>query len=150
MRESLRKMLLASACLAFTALPAATAWAAGDYVRICSLYGANFFYIPGTDVCYNSVNGETRQATEYGVRRIYNRVDLAFEGMNVAAAMPTPVIDPGKGLAVAVSGGFFDSSGAAAIAGAVEFNDNLSLSGGISLGARQHSVGSNVGFNFTW
>jgi hypothetical protein len=22
-----------------------------EYVRICSLYGAGFFYIPGTDIC---------------------------------------------------------------------------------------------------
>src|ERR1700722_15425816 len=24
---------------------------AGEYVRICSLYGAGFYYIPGTDTC---------------------------------------------------------------------------------------------------
>jgi hypothetical protein len=38
-----------------------------EYVKVCSLYGAEFFYIPGTDTCFNPTTGETRQATEGGV-----------------------------------------------------------------------------------
>src|SRR5437762_12590516 len=37
-----------------------------EYVRICSLYGAGFFYIPGTDTCLK-LGG-------------YRRVDTAFNG----------------------------------------------------------------------
>jgi hypothetical protein len=37
-----------------------------EYVRICSLYGAGFHYIPGTDVCLNDKTGETREQTEGG------------------------------------------------------------------------------------
>ena len=37
-----------------------------EYVRICSLYGAGFFYIPGTDTCIK-LGG-------------YLRVDLALNG----------------------------------------------------------------------
>src|SRR3978361_2234622 len=39
---------------------------AGEYVRICSLYGAGFFYIPGTDTCIK-LGG-------------YVRVDTTFNG----------------------------------------------------------------------
>ncbi len=38
-----------------------------EYVKICSLYGAAFHYIPGTDTCVNEETGETRQETEGGV-----------------------------------------------------------------------------------
>jgi len=27
-----------------------------EYVRICSLYGAGFYYIPGTDTCIKAVD----------------------------------------------------------------------------------------------
>jgi len=38
-----------------------------EYVKVCSFYGAEFFYLPGTDTCFNPTTGETRQATEGGV-----------------------------------------------------------------------------------
>lgn len=37
-----------------------------QYVRICSLYGAAFHYIPGTDICLNEETGETREETGGG------------------------------------------------------------------------------------
>ena len=43
-----------------------SASAAVEYVRVCDLYGRDFYYSPGTDVCVNAVTGETRQATENG------------------------------------------------------------------------------------
>ena len=39
------------------------------YVKICSLYGNSFFYIPGTDVCLNPTNGDTRVQTPHGTVR---------------------------------------------------------------------------------
>ena len=43
-----------------------------EYVRICSLYGAGFFYIPGTDTCIK-LGG-------------YLRVDTTFNSSNVQDA----------------------------------------------------------------
>jgi hypothetical protein len=43
--------------------------AAVEYVKICSLYGAGFFYIPGTDTCLNPYSGEVRTQTQYGTLR---------------------------------------------------------------------------------
>ena len=40
-----------------------------EYVRVCSIYGSGFHYIPGTDVCRNDSNGDTRQQTEGGTWR---------------------------------------------------------------------------------
>ena len=38
-----------------------SAYAAVEYVKICSSFGANFMYLPGTDTCYNPTTGQTRQ-----------------------------------------------------------------------------------------
>src|SRR3954468_22454819 len=45
-------------------LPAKKA-AAVEYVRVCSTYGAGFFYIPGTDTCLR-VGGRVRAEYLYG------------------------------------------------------------------------------------
>jgi hypothetical protein len=50
-----------------------------EYVRICSLYGAGFFYIPGTDTCIK-IGG-------------YLRADLTIHGGN--AGFPNVAGDPG-------------------------------------------------------
>ena len=41
-----------------------------EYVRVCSTYGAGFFYIPGTETCLR-VGGRVR--AEYGVAERFNR-----------------------------------------------------------------------------
>ena len=46
-----------------------TAHAAVEYVRVCSQFGAGFFYVPGTDTCMNPRTGDTRVETEGGVWR---------------------------------------------------------------------------------
>src|SRR6476620_6367605 len=38
-----------------------------EYVKICSLFGAGFYYLPGTDICHNPVTGDARVLTEGGV-----------------------------------------------------------------------------------
>jgi hypothetical protein len=42
-----------------------------EYVKICSLYGAGFFYIPGTDTCIK-LGGYLRVETGLGTNSIYN------------------------------------------------------------------------------
>lgn len=64
------KMHLMSSALLAGLLLAPTANAAPvEYVRVCSLYGAGFHYIPGTDVCLNETTGDARQQTEGGTWR---------------------------------------------------------------------------------
>ena len=42
-----------------------------EYVRICSLYGAGFFYIPGTDTCIK-LGGYLRVETAFNTNSVYN------------------------------------------------------------------------------
>ena len=72
----LRTVLLASAAGLTTLagasaadLPAAKAVPI-EYVRVCTAYGAGFFYIPGTDTCLR-VSGRAR--AEYGYQTAYSR-----------------------------------------------------------------------------
>ena len=39
-----------------------------QYVKICSLYGAGFYYMPGTDMCLK-IGGWVRAEVSYGVGR---------------------------------------------------------------------------------
>ena len=38
-----------------------------EYVKICSLFGAGYYYLPGTDICHNPTTGDARVVTEGGV-----------------------------------------------------------------------------------
>jgi hypothetical protein len=40
-----------------------------EYVKICSLFGAGFDYIPGTDICINQQTGDAREQTLGGIWR---------------------------------------------------------------------------------
>ncbi len=44
-----------------------------EYVRICSLYGAGFYYIPGTDTCIK-LGGYLRVETAFNLRRSTVRI----------------------------------------------------------------------------
>ena len=61
-----------------------------EYVKICSLYGAGWFYIPGTDTCIHTANGETRVQTELGTKvdqsDLSNRVSATEGGVEEAQA----------------------------------------------------------------
>ena len=59
-----------------------------EYVRICSLYGAGFFYIPGTDTCIK-LGG-------------YVRIDTTFNGgVFTASRSITPI--PAREIASAIT-----------------------------------------------
>jgi len=67
MKNKLAVLTAVAACvLALCTGRPAPADAAVEYVKVCSLYGAGYFYIPGTDICYNVRTGETQRATEGG------------------------------------------------------------------------------------
>lgn len=66
MKKHLMSMTAAAAMLLIA--PASHA-APVEYVRVCSIYGSGFHYIPGTDTCLNDVTGDARQQTEAGTWR---------------------------------------------------------------------------------
>ena len=66
-------MIAGLAALATTNAFAATT--AVEYVKICSVYGAGFHYVPGTDTCLQEATGITKRQTEDGV--VEGRSELA-------------------------------------------------------------------------
>src|SRR4051812_33755612 len=68
-------------------LPAKKAVAAVEYVRVCSAYGAGFFYIPGTESCIR-VGGRAR--ADYVYAEPFNRASDAI-GFRVRGRIQTDV-----------------------------------------------------------
>ncbi len=46
-----------------------------EYVKVCSLYGAGFYYIPGTDTCIK-LGGYLRVDAAFGTNGVYNLANL--------------------------------------------------------------------------
>ncbi len=48
-----------------------------DYVRICSLFGAGFYYLPGSDRCLAPVTGKVRYVDSNG-KVIFTQTQLSY------------------------------------------------------------------------
>jgi Porin subfamily len=116
----MRKVALGVALLVVIGGFCAPAAAAVEYVKVCSLYGAGFFYVPGTDTCINPVTGDMRTQTEFGTRRfvsdIANRV--AVTESEIAALQ-----DAQQALRARFDAAFRDQADGIAIAMALESPD---------------------------
>ena len=63
-----------------------------EYVRICSLYGAGFFYIPGTDTCIK-LGGYLRVDTTFNGGGAYGQSGLCRRrgpGQSLPRLLPLP------------------------------------------------------------
>ena len=54
-----------------------------EYVKICSLYGAGFYYIPGTDTCIK-LGGYLRVETALGTNNVFDGRQAALAGATTA------------------------------------------------------------------
>jgi hypothetical protein len=59
-----------------------------EYVKVCSLYGAGFYYIPGTDTCIK-IGGYTRLEANYNAGAGLNANIAGAAGMNSSATNET-------------------------------------------------------------
>src|SRR5512138_3921354 len=123
-----------SACVAMLAIAVLTlitsvpSRAAVEYMKICSLYGAGFFYIPGTDTCVNANQTVTDQfALARGLTR-------AATGSAMAAALVNPWLPKGTNYAISTHWAVFDGQHAAGFAGLIRLHGNLALSAGVAFG----------------
>jgi len=137
-----------------------------EYVKVCTLFGARFYYSPGTDTCINADTGETRRVTEDGVvvsktalaKRvddIDNRVARAFEGASVATALASPDLGQGEHFGVRINWGNAGQANAVGISGAAVLGEGLFSTGGRLTGAAGvaysgRTVGGNAGLQLTW
>lgn len=159
--------------ISFAFLAAASGFAAQgsaapvEYVKVCSLYGAQYYYSPGTDTCINANTGETRRLTEDGVvvgktalaskvDDIDARVQRAFEGASVASALTSPDLVQGEHFGVRVNWGNAGQSNAMGVTGAAVLGEgrfaggNGRLAGAAGVAFSGKTVGGNAGLQLTW
>lgn len=129
-------------------------YAAVEYVRVCPLYGAGWFYIPGTETCYNANTGETKKqspdGTVNGESKMLEQVRDANEGVALSLALPTATVDEGKTFGAAVNFGTFNGESAVGIGGAIEALDGLTFTGAVGVGLNRGTAGGRAGLNFSW
>ena len=129
----MRKIFLGLSILTLMTGTGGVAHAAVDYVKICSINGAGYFYDPGTDTCIKADDG-TR----------------AKEGVAVNMAMPGTIVDAGKTFGASVHMGTFDGDNAIGVGGAFRAGGSLTFDAGVGVGLSQHTVGGRAGLNVSW
>jgi hypothetical protein len=112
--------------LALSAVPSGAAPV--QYVRICSLYGEGFFYIPGTATC---LDAHQITANQFAIDRQYSR---AATGIAMTTSLVTPFLPNGTNYAISGNWGGFDGKNAIGIAGMIRLRGNLVFSAGVAAG----------------
>jgi hypothetical protein len=104
-----------------------------EYVRVCDVYGAGWFYIPGTERCIRTETGEIRYETEEGTVRLQSelsrRVSDAERSAAIASALEDPDFVAGERFGARVNLGHSSEFGAIGLSGAMVFTDNAFNSG---------------------
>ena len=138
-----------------------------EYVKVCTLYGPQYYYSPGTDTCINANTGETRtpsaDGTVFGktalasqVDDIDNRVERAFESASVASALAGPSLVQGEHFGVRVNWGNAGQANAMGVTGAAVLGEGFfpngkgRLAGAAGVAFSGSTVGGNAGLQLTW
>jgi hypothetical protein len=116
------------AVAAFTLMTATPSHAAVEYMKVCSLYGAAFFYIPGTDTCTNA--GQIVE-NQFAIARATTR---ASTGTAMAASLVNPFLPDGTNYAISTHWAVFDGQHSVGFAGLLRLSGNLALSAGLAVG----------------
>jgi len=135
-----------------------------EYVRICSLYGAGFYYMPGTDTCiklggYLRADTMVNTGNDYGFQtgapdgaqnRLRNnftsraRMDLTVD---TRTATEYGVVRTFADMVFTWTGGSYVGAGSAATGGTTLYNSTTGTVGGASLGL-YHAFIQFAGFTF--
>ena len=135
-----------------------------EYVRICSLYGAGFFYMPGTDTCikfggYLRADTMVNTGNDYGFQTgapdgAQNRLRNNFTSrarmeltVDTRTATEYGVVRTFADLVFTWTGGSYIGNGTAATGGATLYNSTTSTIGGAQLGV-YHAFIQFAGFTF--
>ncbi|WP_217578131.1 porin [Mesorhizobium sp. GbtcB19] len=143
-----------------------------EYVKVCTRYGARYYYSPGTDTCINADTGVTKRAVDDGaggtttvtgktalasqVDDIDGRVQRAFESASVATALSSPDLVQGEHFGVRVNWGNAGQSNAMGVTGAAVLGEgflpsgNGRLTGAAGVAFSGKTVGGNAGMQLTW
>jgi len=132
--RGLRAMLAIAALVLAIATPGRAAPV--EYTKVCSVYGAGFFYIPGTDTCTSAYQIVQNQ---FDLARAQTR---ASTGTAMAAALVNPFLPDGTNYAISAHWAVFDGQHAAGLAGLIRIQGNLALTLGLALGLDRGSLTS--------
>jgi hypothetical protein len=133
------RLALAATIAGFVTTTVATSQAqaqAVEYVKVCSLYGAGFLYIPGTDTCTNAnqiVNNEFTTA------RLNT---LSATGTAMAASLVAPWLPSGTNYAISSHWAGFDGENALGTSGLMRISGNFVFSAGFAVGLDRGSLTS--------
>jgi hypothetical protein len=122
-----RVSALVAAIIVFAAMTATPSHAQVD-VKICSLYGAGFFYIPGTDTC---TQAQQIIDNQFGVAKAQT---LASTGTAMAASLVAPYLPNGTNFAVSTHWAMFNGENAAGFSGLMRLSGNFVFSAGFAMG----------------
>jgi hypothetical protein len=126
-RRTARPIILAVIAM-FAAMASTPSHAQVQYVKICSLYGAGFFYIPGTDTC---TSAQQIVANQFGIARANTE---AATGTAMAASLVAPWLPTGTNYAVSTHWAGFDGQNAVGFSGLMRLSGNFILSAGFAAG----------------
>jgi hypothetical protein len=125
--------------------------AQATYVEVCTRFGADYFYSPGTSTCVNARTGVTREdpSGALGQTETARKADAAEQGASAAAALSRPFVETGHSFAIAGDVAGANEFGAGSVGAAFRVNENLTVSGS---GAYTDSgtTASRAGFNLSW
>jgi Porin subfamily len=107
-----------------------------EYVRVCTLYGAGFSYIPGTDVC---VQNRQIVDNQFAIARNATR---AATGTAMAASLVAPWLPGGTNFAVSSHWAGFDGQHAMGVSGLMRLSGNFVFSAGFAAGLDRGSLTS--------
>lgn len=168
------KIALGAACVLLPLLAGTGANSAVEYVKICSVYGAGWYYIPGTDTCMKPETGETRTQTDLGTKygqteladRVANtessiadlerRFDAAFQDQSDSSAIAAALADPdlvfGEHFGIKFNWGNASQANAFGVtfAGVIAETEKMrvTLTGGVATTGR--NTGGRAGLQFSW
>ena len=120
------RAIAAAAVVVFAAITATPSHA--QNVKICSIYGAGFFYIPGTDTC---VNAQQTVDTQFAVARM---ITLASTGTAMAAALVRPYLPDHTNFAISGHWAAFNGQNALGFSGLMRLSGNFVFSAGVAFG----------------
>jgi len=120
--------VILAALVAVSAAAIATPSRAVEYVKICSLYGAGFFYIPGTDTC---VDTHQIVGNQFAIARANT---LSATGTAMAASLVAPYLPTGTNYAISNHWAAFNGQNAVGFSGLMRLSGNFVLSAGFAAG----------------
>lgn len=122
------RSIIAAVVALFVGFAVMPSYAAVEYVKICTLYGAAFFYIPGTDTC---VNARQIADDQFAIARAATR---AATGTAMAASLVNPFLPNGTNFAVSAHWAGFDGQHALGFSGMMRLSGNLMFTVGVAAG----------------